>query len=107
MKNRLKKYKLGLISFLVPLISIFVIPYEKVSELGYALGFPIQFVIYRSYDGFVGNRFLLFTPTEFIKTEFNVVNYLIAVLMVYVILKIIKKVITGLKSTKHNPIEER
>ncbi|KIL31809.1 hypothetical protein B4145_2782 [Bacillus subtilis] len=50
---------------------------------------------------------MLFTPTEFIKTEFNVVNYLIAVLMVYVLLRIIKKVITGLKATKHNPIEER
>lgn len=68
----------------------------------YAMGFPFHFIWYRNFGEFVSNKFLLFTPEEFLKTEINLIYYFLSVLLTYLVIIFIKKIYTRIrKSSNH------
>jgi len=95
MKKRLN-IKWFIISLIIPLISAFVLnPRENTSDgmTSYLMGFPVPFITYRSYDGFLENRFLILLPSMWKKVQIDLAVYFISVLIVYVIIALFFRVI--------------
>lgn len=79
--------RLFLVSMLIPILSILIFPPTKSISAKiptYLLGFPVSFVSYRSYDGFLSNKFLLLLPREWHKVQVDLGIYLISVAIVYI-----------------------
>lgn len=70
------KYKLFLLSLIIPVLSIFVGPAKQINNHTYSIGFPLKFIWFRSYEMIPRNRFLLFSPEYFVKTEFNILDFM-------------------------------
>ena len=85
-----------IISLLIPLISAFVLnPRENTSDgmTSYLMGFPVPFITYRSYDGFLENRFVILLPSMWKKVQIDPGVYFISVVIVYVIIALFFRVI--------------
>uniref|UniRef100_A0A0M0KG38 Uncharacterized protein n=1 Tax=Halalkalibacterium halodurans TaxID=86665 RepID=A0A0M0KG38_ALKHA len=86
--GRVNKKIIGM-SMIIPLLHVVFFPPSRISSTGiseYAMGFPFHFIWYRDFDGFVSNKLLLFTPTEFLKTEINLVYYFLSIVLIYLVL---------------------
>lgn len=88
--------KILLTSIAFPVLHVIFFPPTKISPpksnlSEYAMGYPFHFIWYRDFDGFVSNKLLLFTPTEFLKTEINLIYYFLSVLVFYLVILFINK----------------
>ena len=89
--------KLILFSFLFSFLTIFIDPVKQIDNHTYVIGFPINFIWYRNFNGMPDTRFNFFLPNDFVKTEFRIFNFLFCVFIVYVILLILIKTIRKIK----------
>jgi hypothetical protein len=95
MKKRLN-IKWFIISLIIPLISAFMLNPRKNTSDGmasYLMGFPVPFITYRSYDGFLENRLLILLPSMWKKVQIDLGIYFISVVIVYIIIALFFRVI--------------
>lgn len=95
MRKRLN-IKWFIISMISPVISTFVLNPRKITSEGmtsYSMGFPVPFITYRSYDGFLENRLLIFFPSMWKKVQIDLAVYFLSVVIVYLILVLFFRVI--------------
>jgi hypothetical protein len=91
------KNKLLFLSLFISVLSIFLSPAKQINNHTYSIGFPLNFIWFRSYEPIPHNRFLLFFPSYFVKTEFNILAFIFCILLLYIILRIIIKFINIIK----------
>jgi len=88
------KKKLFIYSLLFPLISIVIFPPQEKLLVGklheYAMGFPIRFMWYRSFDEF--KFYKLFSPPD-LKLQINLLYYFFSVVIIYIFLLCLVRVI--------------
>lgn len=80
------KRKILLISIISTLCSAFFLPINQTNKYTYAMGFPIKFIWFRDFNGMPKYRFLIFSPKNFVKTEFNLFFFLLCCLIIYTII---------------------
>lgn len=92
----MSKKNILIISFIVPIISIFIDNYNLVNNYGYSLGIPYDFFFFWGKI-IPDNRLKMFLPPNLIKIEFRIINYLLCVFIFYIILINVLKFINYLK----------
>lgn len=91
--NEKKKLNVVLASIIIPIVFFLTIPPVKSSNTGfitYALGYPIPFAWYRSYNSFPRNNFILLTK-ELTTVQFDLLNFSLSCILTYFILKLLIK----------------
>ncbi len=92
----MSKRNILMTSFIVPIISIFIDNYNHVNNYGYSLGIPYDFFFFWGKI-IPDNRVKMFLPSNLIKIEFRIINYLLCVFIFYIVLINVLKFINYLK----------
>lgn len=85
--SNLQKRWLWVISFSIPMLSLFVFPFYQIKENVHTLGFPFRFLTHYGYglSGLPESRLSMFQPSYFMShISVNILAYFVGCLVVFI-----------------------
>lgn len=83
------KKKIGALSVLLAISSIFIFPMNQINHYTYTLGFPFNFIWFRDFSSPPNNRLLILFSENYIKTEINLLAFIFCTLIIFLFLLIV------------------